>query len=99
VIVIGEQVDENLDIRKLFEDWVEPDVAHYYMAALLGIMVLDESQDGWIRVKGVFNTNNPVGNALYALLECGVAGGLLEKNDDIQYRWNRTFEKNLYWEK
>ena len=92
-------MDERLDIRKLFRDWVEPDVAHYYLACLIGIMVLDESQEGWIRVKGVFNTNNPVGNCLCALLEQAVAEGMLETNEDIQYRWNPTFEKNFYWER
>ena len=92
-------MDDRLDIRKLFRDWVEPDVAHYYLACLIGIMVLDESQDGWIRVKGVFNTNNPVSTCLFHLLEQAVAHGLLEENEYSQYRWNPTFEKNFYWER
>ena len=91
-------MNESLDIRKLFRDWVEPEVAEYYFACLIGIMVLDESQDGWMRVKAVFNTNNPVENCMFAMLEQAVAKGMLEKNDEFQYRWNPTFEKDFYWE-
>lgn len=78
---------------------MEPDVAHFYLACLLGVMELDESQDAWIRVKGVFNTNNAVSNCLYEILEQAVAGGMLERNDEVQYRWNREFERHFYWEK
>ena len=90
-------MDDRLDIRKLFRDWVEPEIAHYYLACLIGIMVLDESKEGWFRVRGVFNTNNPVSTCLFQMLEQAVAGGMLEENDDFQYRWNPAFEKNLDW--
>ena len=32
-------------IQELFDDWVEPDAAEYYLACLLGIMHYDDS---WI---------------------------------------------------
>ena len=87
------------NIRSLFEDWVEPDFAEYYLACLLGMMTFKPGMDEWIRVKSVFDTNNEVSRALFKLLECAVEVGLLEKNDDGQYRWNKEFEGNLRWNK
>jgi hypothetical protein len=87
------------DIRNLFADWVEPDVSLYYLACLLGIMELDQTQEGWIRVMPVFNTNNVVSRALYGLLEQAVGCQMLERNDLDQYRWNSDFENQSYWKK
>ncbi len=88
-----------IEIENLFQDWVEPDVAHYYLACLLGLMKFNSTQEGWIKVKGVFNTNNPVSSVLFEMLETAVASKMLEKNDDLQYRWNKKFEEHFYWRK
>ena len=92
------RMKNQLDIRKLFADWVEPEDAHYYLACLLGIMGHDESQEAWMRVNSVFYTNNPVGNCLFDMLRQAVAGGMLETNDDEQFRWNKSFDDLIYWE-
>ena len=47
------------------------------------------------RVKAVFNTRNPVGDMLFKLSEQMVASGMLEKNDETQYRWKGSFAG--YW--
>lgn len=88
---------KSLNLKDLFTEWVEPDIAHYYLACILGIMPYDNSQDFWIQVKGVFNTSNPVSNLLFRMLEEAVDAKLLMKNDDLQYRWNPEFEQNFNW--
>lgn len=83
--------------KEIFRDWVDPDYAEYYLACLLGLMVYEEDLRGeFSKVKGVFNTRNKVGDALFEMLERMVEGGFLEKNDDWQYRWNPSFRG--YWE-
>lgn len=94
-----EKPHSKIDIRSLFTDWVEPDVSCYYMACLLGMLIYSDDQAEWRNVKGIFNTNNPISTATFHLLECLVSEGLLESNEDTQYRWNRDYEKHLRWDK
>jgi hypothetical protein len=48
------------------------------------------------RAKHVFWSNNPLGNALHAILDRLVEIEALELNDDVQYRWNSAFKGS--WE-
>ncbi|HMT07676.1 MAG TPA: hypothetical protein PKA82_06700 [Pyrinomonadaceae bacterium] len=82
-------------IRILFANWVEPDLAMHHIASLLGIIPFGDRQDAWADVKGLYNTNNPVSQSLYNLLEEATRSGVLEKNDEYQYRWSQDFDKNL----
>jgi hypothetical protein len=82
--------------KELFADWQDPDFAEYYLACLLGVMDFDPTWDTFRKNKGVFSTGNKVGDALFDMLEQMVTAGMLEKNDDLQYRWNASFKG--YWE-
>ena len=82
-------------IDELFAEWEDYDFSAYYVACLLGIVKYDKSWDEYRRIKGLFWTNNPVGNILYDFLEKMVEAKLFEKDDDLGYRWNKSF--NAYW--
>ena len=82
-------------IEELFENWEDFDVAQYYLACLLGLMDYDETWDEFRRVKGVFWTNNKIGNMLCNMLEKMVESKILEKNEDSEFRWNKALE--AYW--
>lgn len=84
-----------MTLKELFSDWVEPDHAHYYLACLLGLMEYDDSFAVFLKVKSVFNTKNEMGTMLFEMMEKLVEGGVLECNESIQYRWNKSF--NEYW--
>jgi len=81
-------------IELLFKDWVDFDIAEYYLACLLGIVKYDESNHEFVRTKGVYNTKNPVGDMLYSMLEQLSDIGILIRGDD-GYRWND--ESSFYW--
>ncbi len=85
-------------IQELFEDWIEPDIAEYYLACMLGIMEYHENSniEYHRKVKGVFAVASKLGTALFKMLEQMVEGGMLEKRDDWDYRWNKSFKG--YWE-
>lgn len=83
--------------KELFSDWIEPDVAEYYLVCLLDIFEYNSNLDDTFRkVSGVFNTGNKVGDMLFDMLENMVKGEILEKNEEFQYRWNNSFKG--YWE-
>lgn len=83
-------------IQELFNDWIEPDVAEYYLACLLGVMEYDDKWINYSEAKGIFMTKNKFGDMLYEMLEKMAKTGLLEKDeDDYQYRWNKSL--NEYW--
>ena len=50
-----ETKSESITMQEMFKDWVNYDVAMYYLACLLGMMKYEED---WSIAKGVFNTNN-----------------------------------------
>ncbi len=83
-------------LKQALKDWTDIDVAQFYLAVSLGIMGYDVSFPS--EAKSVFWTNNPVGNATYAILEALTTANVLQKRDepDFQYRWNPDFKG--YWE-
>lgn len=84
-------------MRELFREWIDPDVAEYYLACAIELMDFDEDLNGMFwENKGVFNTRNRIGNMLYEILEKLVESSVLEKNDDAQYRWKPDFKG--HWE-
>ena len=84
-------------LRKGLAEWVDGDVAPYYVAVALGIAPDpgDEWQD-WGGKRWVFWSNNPLGNTLFAMVEQLVAVGVLEQNPDGLYRWNASFDWEEY---
>ena len=90
---------KNIDITitELFDDWTEPDLGEYYVACLLGVMEYDADLDKMFsKAKGVFRTKNKVGDALFHILEELVEAGFLLKNEECQYRCNKSFKG--FWE-
>lgn len=86
-----------LKLSELLSDWTEPDVAEYYLACVIGIMDYESEKTRFqVELKGVFWTKNRVSDALYQMLESMVVAGMLEKNEDWDYRWNSSFKG--YWE-
>jgi hypothetical protein len=90
-----------MTIQEMFKDWVDYDVAMYYLACLLGMMKYDAdwTSADWEEAKGVFNTKNEMSDMFYELLERMVKGGILEKDDEeLQgYRWNKNFTGTRSW--
>ena len=81
-------------IEQLFKEWVDFDVAEYFLACRLGIVKFDESYDEFRRTKGVYNTKNPIGDMLYSMLEQLSDVGILIRGDD-GYKWND--KSSFYW--
>ncbi len=48
--------------------------------------------DYYKSVMSVFAVKNKVGTMLYKMLEQMAEGGLLERRDEWQYRWNSSFK-------
>jgi hypothetical protein len=83
-------------LRKGLADWADGDVAPYYVAIALGIAPDPGDEWGnWGGRKGIFWSNNPLGNTLFKIVEQLVAVGVLEQNEQGLYRWNSKFD----WEK
>lgn len=84
-------------LNQRLKDWVDFDGAAYELGVVLG--VFEETPPGgfWLRhaPKWVFWTDNSLGNTLHEMLEQLVGIGMLEKNDEDQYRWNGRAVKNL----
>lgn len=85
-----------MTFKELFSDWVEPDIAEYYLACLLGLMTYDASLKYFWEVKSVFNTRNKFADMLFAMLEQLVEAGVLEENEYTQYRWNNLFKESWH---
>ena len=73
-------------LRQLLLDWVDPDVAAYYLGVTLGLWPYDDKFNTFSKYKWVFWTHNPLGNALGQAL-VAMEGTVLETNMEQQYRW------------
>jgi len=78
-------------INELFADWVDFDIAEYYIACLIGLVKFDSNYDEFRRTKGVYNSKNDVGDMLYLFLEKLADVKVLERGGD-GYRWNHSFD-------
>ena len=79
--------------RERLRDWQDFDVAEYALAEALGLV----PPGAWdfnspIPHKGVFWSNDPLGEALSKTLNHLVEAGVLEKNGDAQFRWRPGYE-------
>jgi hypothetical protein len=83
-------------LKEALADWTDIDVAQYAVAICLGLMSPNVPFPPG--VKGVFWTNDPIGELLYHILENLTGANILEKRDepDYQYRWNADFRGS--WE-
>ena len=85
-----------MNLKGKLTEWVDWDLAAYYLAQSLGMM--DETVSFATDAKHVFWTDNPIGNMLHKILNELASSQILERRDepDIQYRWNPTFKSS--WE-
>ncbi|MGW3853043.1 hypothetical protein [Streptomyces fagopyri] len=73
-------------LRDSLGDWTDFDVAGYRLGEFLGVIPPERSFGS---VKSSFWIDGfPLGIMLDEMLESMVKAGFLEKNDDLQYRWN-----------
>jgi hypothetical protein len=87
-----------MTLKELLADWTDFDVAQYYLACCLGLMVHDDSFE-FLRVKAkhVFWSQHEIGNMLYNMLSMMAQVGILEFNEeDDKYRWNKSIRGS--WE-
>lgn len=80
------------DLRSALSEWADFDLAEFALARCLGI--IDPVVSWSPSYKYLFWSNNPVGNGLADILDRLVAMGALETNDDQQYRWNQSFDRD-----
>ncbi|WP_262282227.1 hypothetical protein [Micromonospora sp. MA102] len=66
-------------------EWTDVDCAQYELGRSLGLF----SGRSFMQVKWVFWSNNPLGQALWDMLQALVKAGVLEYRDepDHQFRW------------
>ena len=82
-------------LREALTDWTDWDGAMHSLGICLGLF---PQEDNFGNTKHVFWSSNPVGEALFRMLDELVGVGILERRDepDIQYRWNPAFKGS--WE-
>lgn len=77
-------------LRDLLSDWSDFDVAQHALGICLGFMP-DDSEFLTLRGKWIFWSANPMGATLGRLLHDLVTVGVLEENEDGQFRYNASF--------
>lgn len=79
--------DRSVDLSEGLAEWTDWDGAAFGVGRSLGIF--SDSQT-FTQVKGVFWTDNPLGNALHEVLLQLAAAGVLERREDPgeQFRWS-----------
>jgi hypothetical protein len=67
--------------------WTDWDVSSFHLGRAIGLF---ERQEDWQRTKGVFWTDNRIGNGLRSALLALVEAGVLERREepDEQFRWS-----------
>lgn len=79
-------------LRELLLDWVDPDIAEYYLACCMGLIDFDDSFKTFRESKHVFWTGNEIEKMLNGMLETMTKNHILEFNEAKgKYRWNKSF--------
>ena len=76
-------------LPELLREWQDWDVASHYVGRALGLF---PSESWMAQYKGIFWTDNPLGNMLAGVLDSMVELGAVEKNSDNEYRWVQGFK-------
>jgi hypothetical protein len=81
---------ETLKEYFLDEEWIDIDIVEYFLCVLLGIL---PGKDLFDNNKGIFWSNNPVGNCiadfLFALTELKI---LIYDKENVKFKWNKDFK-------
>jgi len=67
------------ELRRTLRDWTDWDVAAFNLGRAVGLFAFPEE---FGRVKSVFWTDNPIGNALHEILLTMAAAGVLERREE-----------------
>jgi hypothetical protein len=73
-----------MTLAELMPNWLDSDGAAFRLGKALGVFEGDASFPDF---KWIFWTDNPLGNGLHACLLSLVEAGVLEMNEDDQFRW------------
>jgi hypothetical protein len=75
-------------LKGYLADWTDIDVAQYWLGCTLGMFEADESLQVFRHLKGVFWTENSIGNLLHEMLETLISNNLLEFDEtSSKVRW------------
>lgn len=78
-----------MTLAETFHDWLDFDGAEFELAKCLGLM----PNTPWDpSLKSMFWTNNVFSIGLYSMIEELVKMGVLEMNDERQFRYNATWD-------
>lgn len=92
-----EEFQKSQTLKQSLQDWVDVDVAMYYVAIALGLTPVPEKAESyWGNRKDIFWSNNPLGTGLFHVLEMLTSVGVLEKSEDNFYRWHPDFDWTKY---
>jgi hypothetical protein len=69
-------------LKEGLANWTDRDVAAYKVGVTLGIFEDVDFATGWPRNRGVFLTNNVIGNGLHEVLRTLATSGVLERRRD-----------------
>lgn len=84
-------------LKEYLKDWIDIDIAMYYLAVCLG-MIEDDERAFSVTYKHIFCSNNIAGNCLSDMLKKLQDLGVLEFNEEeMQFRWNKKFEVPPFW--
>jgi hypothetical protein len=75
--------DVLLPLKERLSDWLDPDVAGFFLGKALGVIPVEQS---WGLSKGLFWGPEPIGLVLVDTLRYLADAGILETRDD-QFRW------------
>jgi hypothetical protein len=82
-------------LRERLQDWTDWDGAAWELGVTLGLWPefgQEPGQDPWHGFKGIIWSANPVGDRLSDMLISMTVAGMLECNEEQQYRWNPAFD-------
>jgi hypothetical protein len=79
-----------MNLKESLRDWQDYITAAFQLALDIGLMV-DEPLLYQVKAKHVFWTNNPILNMLTGMIDRMAEAGVLERNDDNEFRWNPNF--------
>lgn len=82
-------------LKERLAGWVDWDGASWHVGVCLGFWPdfgAPPGEDPWFGHKGTIWSNNPLGNAIAELIHGLVAEGMLEENNEQQFRWNPEYK-------
>ena len=84
-----------MNVKELFSEWTDFDIAEYYLACLFGFCKFDQTFEVFRETKAIYNTKNRVETMLYDILQNLIDGGVLDFDESLsQVRANQAFAFN-----